>query len=53
MGDAANQKLKDNKLLLISLGNIQNYISNARKTIDLYNGSAIVKRLVLKIQDIL
>lgn len=42
-----------NKLLLISFGNVQNFISNARKTIDLYNGSMIVQKLVLATQEIL
>lgn len=42
-----------NKLLLISFGNVQNFISNARKTIDLYNGSMIVQELVLATQEIL
>lgn len=41
------------KLLLISFGNVQNFISNARKTIDLYNGSMIVQKLVLTTQKIL
>lgn len=41
------------KLLLISFGNVQNFISNARKTIDLYNGSMIVQKLVLATQEIL
>ena len=36
-----------NKLLLIYLSNIQNYISSARKTRDLYNGSLLVKDTIL------
>ena len=42
-----------NKLLLISLSNIQNYISSARKIIDLYNGSLLVKDTILEIQRVL
>ena len=42
-----------NKLLLISLSNIQNYISSARKAKDLYNGSLLVKNTILEIQRVL
>lgn len=47
-----NSQMRE-KLLLISFGNVQNFISNARKTIDLYNGSMIVQKLVLTTQEIL
>ena len=43
-------RIERNKLLLISLSNIQNFISNARKTKDLYKGSTIVKDMILELQ---
>lgn len=45
--------IEGNKLLLVSLSNIQNFISNARKTKDLYKGSTIVKDMILELQTML
>lgn len=45
--------IERNKLLLISLSNIQTFISNARKTKDLYKGSTIVKDMILELQTML
>ena len=42
-----------NKLLLISLSNVQNFIANARKAKDLYNGSMMVQQTIIWIQNTL
>lgn len=47
------EEIKKKKLLLVSLSNIQNFISNARKTKDLYKGSTIVKDMILELQTML